>query len=428
MFEGLVRYEKKSRISPLLATDWSNPDANTWVFNLKSGVSFHNGNTLDAEDVKYSLDKIKAGGELGEIFADTIDSVNVVNNNQVEIKTAEPDPTLLNKLSFLYIIDSEAPEGSEPSLAGTGPYIIKSGTEPTGTSVQLTAYDNYHGGKPKTRALSFGVEESLDTLTKAYSEGKYNIAEIPVGKAEGISSVSQFVSNEPEISYLGLNTIKPGPLQKKEVREAIRYAVDPVALGISMDDRVTPLNQMIPESIPGYNPAIPSHQRDVNKAKELLKTAGYPDGVKLRLSHSSNTGFSDEITRQMKEAGITLEIDYHADFDEYIDYFIGGNAEIYSIIYASDILDGLDMYQSTLPPEYYANPELDAVLTKASETVDAAERLKLLQDAAVVIEQDVAAVPLFTQDTLWLMDKDYDIVQDMPSSFLSVYFYKVQLK
>lgn len=429
MFEGLVGYENKSKIAPLLGTDWTNPDSSTWVFNLKSGVTFHNGNTMNAEDVKYSIDKIKASGsDYAEVFAGTIESVKVVNDQQVEIKTTEPDPTLLNRLAFLYIIDNDTAKITEPGQAGTGPYVVKSGTTPNNENIQMVAYDNYHGGKPKTRAVSFNTEKDIDALIQAYREGKYNIAEIPVGKTEGVPYTAQFVTNEPEIFYLGLNTVKSGPLQKKEVREAIRYAVDPAALGKAMGDRVTPLSQLIPESIPGYNPAIPAYQRNVAKAKELLASAGYADGLTIRLSNSSSKEFTDELANQLKEANITLQVDFHENFDEFLDYFIGGNAEMYSIIYSSDFLDGLDMYQTTLPPEYYSNPELDSILSQAGETVDPAKRLKLLQDAAVIIDKDVAAVPLFTQDTLWLMDKDYEMVQDMPSSFLSVYFYKVQLK
>jgi ABC-type transport system substrate-binding protein len=67
-------------------------------------------------------------------------------------------------------------------------------------------------------------------------------------------------------------------------------------------------------------------------------------------------------------------------------------------------------------------------LNQAGATIDPAKRLKLLQDAAVVINSDVPVVPLSTEDNLWLMDKDYAIKQDMPSSYISVYFYDVRLK
>lgn len=429
IFEGLVRYEGKSKIVPLLAKDWSNPDSTTWVFNLKSGVAFHNGNTMNAEDVKYSIEKVKASGsDFAETFTSTIASVKAVNDSQVEIKTSESDPALLNRLSFVYIIDNEAADNSDLSAAGTGPYTVKSGTQPTTDSVQLTAYDSYHGGKPKTKAVNFGSEPDADSLIKAYNEGKYNIiGAVPTDKARN-ATAAQFVSSEPEVTFLGLNTVKPGPLQKKEVREAIRYAVDPEALGKVEGDQITPLNQLIPESIPGYNPAIEAYRRDTSKSRQLLTAAGYPNGLTLRLSYASDQTVGDELARQLKEANITLQLDRHDDFNEFIDYFSAGNAEMYYITYSSDILDSLDMFQSTLPAEYYNNPELNNILQKADQSANPADRLKLLQEGAVIVDKDVAAIPLITQDSLWLMDKDYEIVQDMPSSYLSVYFYKVQMK
>jgi ABC-type transport system substrate-binding protein len=117
------------------------------------------------------------------------------------------------------------------------------------------------------------------------------------------------------------------------------------------------------------------------------------------------------------------------DFGEFIDYFISGKAEMYYIAYASDTLDGVDIYQATLTSsDNYKNDEVSKLLDESAETVDPAKRLKLLQDVAVVADEDVPVVPLSTRDNLWLMNKDYDIAQDMPSSFLSVYFSKAQLK
>lgn len=431
IFEGLVRYEGKSKIVPLLATDWSNPDAKTWVFNLKQGVKFHNGNTMKAADVKYSIDKIKKSGtDYNDIFAGTIESVKALDDSRVEIKTTQPDPALLNRLAFLYVIDSNAPKGSEPSLAGTGPYVIQEGSKPTTRSVQMTAYNDYHGGVPKTKAVTLGSEKDVDALLKTYAEGKYNlIGEVPLARADKLSDEKQFITSEPEVAFLGMNSLKKGPLQNKKVREAIRYAVDPELLGKAEGDEVTPISQLIPDSIPGYNPAIEPYQRDVAKAKQLLSEAGYKDGITLKFSHSSSAALADELLKQLKEAGITMKVDFKEDFGEFIDLFSSGKAEMYYIIYTSDILDGLDIYETTLTTSgNYENESLNKLLEQAATTVDPAARLKLLQDAAVIIDQDVAVVPLSTRDNVWLMDRDYNLVQDMPSSFLSVYFHKVQLK
>jgi peptide/nickel transport system substrate-binding protein len=430
MFEGLVRYENKSKIVPLLATDWTNPDDKTWVFNIKSGVKFHNGNEMQATDVKYSIDLIiKSKSDFADTFTSTIDSVKVLSDSKVQIKTNTPDPSLLNKLAVLYVIDANAPKDSEPSLAGTGPYQIRSGTKPTKTEVQMVAYDGYHGGKPTTRTVSFGSEKSDDALVKAFNEGKYDmVGSVPIDTANATPGATQFITSEPEVAFLGLNAVKSGPLAKKEVREAIRYAVDPIKLGESQGDKITPLSQLIPESIPGYNPAIPVYERDVAKAKQLLAKAGYPKGLSLKFTHSSDKDFSNELARELKEAGINLKIDYRTDFNEFIDFFLSGEAEMYYVVYASDTLDGLDIFQTTLPPSNYESAPLNKLLDEAGKTVDPARRLKLLQDAAVIVNDDVPVVPLSTRDSIWLMDNDYQITQDMPSSYLSVYLYKVQLK
>lgn len=427
IFEGLVRYEDKSKIVPELASDWTNPDNKTWVFTIRSGVKFHDGHTLTAADVKYSLDTIKSGyPDLAKTYADSIASVEVSDGNKVKITTTNPDPVLLNKLSWLYIIDANLPKGAEPSQAGTGPYEIKPGTTPTSTDVQMVAFNGYHGGKPQTRALDFGSADDSAALVKAFQAGKFNIiGPVPPNDAKKVKAAKDFVSSEPNVEFLGLNTIKPGPLQNKMVREAVRYAVNPLAIGQASDTKPTLLSQLIPESIPGYDPAIKVYKQDTAKAKQLLTQAGYPNGLTLRLSTANSQQQVNEIVSEFKQAGITVNVDQHNDFDEFINYFGSGQAEMYLVDYSSDTLDGLDIYDSTVPTPYYNNPQLTALLNQASTETDPAKRLKLLQQAATIVDQDVAAVPLYGENDVWLMDKNYALRQDMPSAYISVYFSKV---
>lgn len=427
MFEGLVRYENKTKIVPDLASNWTNPDSKTWVFTVKSGIKFHDGHTLTANDVKYSIDKIIASkSELASTFASTIASVDV-SGNTVKITTTDPDPTLLNKLTFLYVIDANAPKGAEPSLAGTGPYEIKPGTQPTSKSVQMVAFDGYHGGRPTTREVSFNAEATTDNLVTGLKNHKYDlVGYILPSAASKVPNASHFTTALSDVDFVGFNTIKPGPLQNKLVREAIRYAINAKAIGQSRGSQVTPLSQMIPPSIPGYNPAIKVYQQDIAKAKQLLAQAGYSNGLTLSFSTSSGTPQElAEVTKELKAVGITLTIDNHKDFNEFVDYFTSGKAEMFTVDYSSDTLDGLDIYTTTLQSSNYNNPKLTALFDQASTTVDPAKRLKLLQDAAVIIDQDIPAVPISTEQDLWLMDKNYSIQQDLPSSYLPAYIYKV---
>ncbi len=427
MFEGLVRYENISKIAPDLASDWKNPDDKTWIFTIKKNVKFHDGHTLAPSDVKYSLDSIMASNsDFAQTFADTISSVDVVGSDQVKITTKDPDPTLLNKLTFLYVIDANLPKGAEPSQAGTGPYFIKPGTAPTDTKVQMVAYNNYHDGQPQTKALEFFGVSDADKMVKDFQAGKYNIVGYASPEQAKSSSAFRFTSTGPDVNYIAFNTVNPSPLQNKLVREAIRYAVNPQAIGAASDSQVTPLSQMVPPSVPGYNPAITPYKQNIDKAKQLLAQAGYPNGLALTLSVSADaTKSTNEIVKELKQAGITATVDSHADFDEFINYFSTGKAQLFSVDYTSDTLDGVDIYNTTLPTANYNNQQFTDLLNQANTQVDPAKRLKLLQDAAVIADKDVAVVPLSTQSYLWLMDKNYVIKQDMPSASLPVYFYKV---
>lgn len=141
IFEGLVTYRDK-KIVGNLATSWKNPDANTWVFTLRPHVTFHTGRTMQASDVVASLKAVQ-GTEVGDLYGNTIQSVTALDSQTVQITTAAPDPILLNKLVFLYVIDSHSKQANSP-INGTGPYTLAHGSKPSQKSLQLTAYNNYH--------------------------------------------------------------------------------------------------------------------------------------------------------------------------------------------------------------------------------------------------------------------------------------------
>jgi ABC-type transport system substrate-binding protein len=141
-----------------------------------------------------------------------------------------------------------------------------------------------------------------------------------------------------------------------------------------------------------------------------------------------NNKEATEASNELKQAGITVKLDLHPDFDEFISYFSAGKAEMYVVDYASDTLDAADIYQTTLPPANYDNPKVNDLLAQANTTLNPATRLKLLQQITVLVDQDVPLVPLGTTSDTWLMNKPYDIRQDSTSGYLPVYFYTVKLK
>jgi peptide/nickel transport system substrate-binding protein len=427
IFEGLVRYESKNKIVPLLATNWSNPDAKTWVFNLKQGVKFHSGGNFTAKDVKAAIDGLKSQDtDYSAIFTANIDTVTVNNDYQVTLTTKEPDAVLLNKLNSIYITEALAPKDRETTLAGTGPYVAKPGTKPSSNEINLVAYDGYHGERPLTRAVNFLTAKTTQELLDGVKNGKFNIVGTVTDKEAQGTQAFKYIVNEPEVGFFGINTTK-GPLAKKEVRQALRHGIDTQKLGETLGNKVNLKSQLIPNEIPGHNPEIQPAAYDPAKAKQLLAKAGYPNGLTINFSTGdTNPALAQETTRQLKEIGVTVKTKSYNDFNTYVDEVFGGNTEMYYLVYISDILDGVDILTTIFQDSAnYKNPKVDQLVEEASGTIDAQKRLNLLQEASKIIDDDAAIIPTYSKDLIWLMDKDYQITQDMPSTFLSAYLAKV---
>ncbi|MGD0284724.1 MAG: ABC transporter substrate-binding protein, partial [Candidatus Saccharimonadales bacterium] len=113
IFEGLVSFTNGTQIVPDLATSWTNPNTDTWIFTLRPNTYYHDGDVVTAQDVVYSWQQLNAQDQnLASYTTSTIKNVQATNNNTVEITTTAPDPVLLNRLTNLYIIDSKAPKGT----------------------------------------------------------------------------------------------------------------------------------------------------------------------------------------------------------------------------------------------------------------------------------------------------------------------------
>jgi peptide/nickel transport system substrate-binding protein len=428
VFDGLVQYENQNQIVPDLASGWTTPNSTTWLFTIKSGIKFHDGHTLTPADVVYSLNLMKnenQTNDYAETFATTLKSITAVGANQVKIVTTQPDPVLLNKLSFLYIVDKNLPKGENGSMAGTGAYQVKPGTRLMNTSIHLVAFNGFHGGQVMTKAVTLDDVSSYSALLKGYKDHQYDIIGEVSNKDLNQPNSYRFNEQDDSVAFLGLNTTS-GPLSNKLVREAIRYAVNPVQLakqgsGIT----VTSIGQLIPPTIPGYNPSITPYKQNITKAKQLLTEAGYPNGLTLTFNYSPGNSIYIPLTNQLMQVGITLKIDKSDNFNDLINNYIDGQNQITSLAYGSNTVDGADVLDSTLVQANYNNPKFYSLVNQATTTIDPSNRLKLLQQAETIVDQDIPAVPLYYNDNIYLMHKPYVLHQDLPALYISVYFYKV---
>lgn len=426
LFEGLVRYEQQDKIVPLLATNWYNASSTKWIFNLRHGVKFHSGQTMTAQDVQYSLNYAVAHQSADDQntamqFASTIQKATVTGPYQVTITTTNPDPTLLNRLTQLYIMDSTAKVGSPD--AGTGPYIITPGTTPSNNTLDLTAFNDYWGGHVYTRSVHFQSVNGSQAVAQAHN---YNlIGELSASQLAQLKGESSISVPTLGATFLGLNTMQSGsPFESLQARQAAAYALNIQQIIKVGGLAATQANQLIPSAIPGHNPSITTTPYDPAKAKQLL--AGVKDAAApLTLEYVNDASAVKEITTELNAVGFNITATQEPDLGTLVNAAVSGQTAMFYLTYDTNIFDGVDILSSTVVDPNYTNPTFDNLISKASNTIVPTTRIGLMQQASTIVATNLPDIPLYAQSELFAVSNaSYHIQLDIPSAEAGVYFWQ----
>jgi peptide/nickel transport system substrate-binding protein len=430
IFEGLTKYQNGNQIVPNLAQSWTNPDNTTWTFKLLQGVKFHNGHSLDATAVTASLKALQTS-DYGSSYATTIKDIKVVDTSTVQITTTAPDPLLPSELANLWIYDTTATKANDPGN-GTGPYNLKPGTKLNKDSLQLVADDSYHGGKPQTKELDFKLYEDAKSQVADIKLSKLDIADL--GTQAAVNEVTSlgyksYGAKSTQVYFLMPNTLKKdSPLANVKVRKAIYEAVDPAAI-MKADERTgSPATQLVPQEIPGYNPAVSRPKLDATQAKTDLTAAGFPNGFTITFTYfAPHQAMAVEVQKELAAIGVKLTLDPQTVGKDLAKKALGGGTDLFYYGYGSNLIDSSDVIQPLIiDTANYKNAAVDSLYTQASTTLNTVARLKLLQQVNQAAMDDVAVIPLFTPDAEYFAVKSNLVLQtDNLSNYIGSDFWTV---
>ncbi len=437
VFEPLVDFRDKTKLTPVLAASWTNPDSTTWIFTLKPNIKFHNGDTLTAKDVVYSYNEIKKNEDFADQVTSTIKSIEAIGDNQVKITTNGVDPILLNRLTSLLIVDSKAAGKTGPEY-GTGAYTVKTGSANDANHIDLVAVDNWYGGHVYTKEVQITVyndeTKTPDELEKQAGDdmksGKLDIVGFVADSTANTAKTAGFdtVSVEDNsIYFLVPNTLKKGsPLANAKVRQAINQAIDAEALLKAIGRTGSAESQVVRQFIPGYNSTVTRPKYDVAAAKQLLKDAGYPNGTSFTLTvFVSAKDAGEELVRQLALAGITVKLDVKNDVNTLQTGVNNGTFEAFYFADGSIYNDARDVFGNELQSANYKNTQIDTLLAQSDSTLDGAKRLDLLKQVSKLAMDDTAIVPLYSNNPKWITKQPYVLTQDLLTADLGVLFYNV---
>lgn len=444
VYETLVRYDENGEIQPLLATEWKRLDDLNWEFKLREGVKFHNGETMTANDVLFSLKRATGpdGAKVSYIMsAIDADNCKVVDDNTIIIATHEPFAPLVGYLPYIGAVVvsekefTENPEQAALNPVGTGPFKFVSWAKNDRCTYER--FDEYWGEKPAYKNLIIRTIVEANSRVIELESGSVDIAfEIPandVQRLEDNEDTAIVKSNSTVIEYLDMNVTKK-PLDDVRVRQAIDWALDEQAIV----DAVWRGNaQYSPTTVVPvmkyFDDSDTDVRYDVEKAKALLAEAGVSD-LHLTLTCTENKNRQDManiIQAMLAEVGITVEIQTY-ESGTFYDMVDAGETELFIVGWGAVGFPEPDNniygpYHSKQIPTnnmgFYKDPEMDKMLDAQRATSDGPEREKIIKDVQKYLRVNVPLVPIAnSQQVLGIRS---DVKGFVPTPAASHFFHKV---
>lgn len=408
VYEGLLKPDSEGNIIPAVAKEYQvSEDGLTYTFVLRDNVTFHNSNPVTAEDVKYSIEK-SAGitGEESLIVAfSNIKEVNVVDERTVSIVLKEMDvdfPAYVANINASIIPkDNDKPDMSP---IGTGPYMFVSRSAQE--NIICKKYDNYWGDKANIENVIFKVIPDADSIIMNLNGGAVDMmAHLTVTQAQQLSDDFELLEgtmNLVQAVYLNNNF---EPFKDARVRQALNYAVDIQSiLELTSDGKGAPIgSSMYPSFKKYYVDLSNTYPHDVNKAKELLKEAGYENSLSFSIAIPSNyqphIDVGQVVVEQLKEAGVNANIQL-IEWNSWLsDVYAGRNYEATIIGVDASSLTAralLERFNSDSDSNFvnFSNPEYDKLYKEAVSTTDDAKQIELYGNMQKILNEDAANVYL----------------------------------
>ena len=432
IFQSLTFLNRDMEIVPLLATEWERlPGDTVWVFQLREGVSFHNGEPFDAGSVKFSIETylernaagMMVGGASVAIPSSEIRRVETDGTHTVRITTARPKALLPFYLSQLYMLppghyaqlgDSERAENP----VGTGPYTVE--TRVRDSHITLAAWTDYWGPPPTQDRFTFRVIPEISTRLAELEIGTIHIiGDLPFDQAELIeSSPGVHVASIPggRRVMIGIKTTQ-GPLRDRRVRQALNHAIDFEAINQGLfGGRVERMAAVF--NPPFRHPGLRPYEYNLDRARQLLADAGYGDGFELSSLDTplgqwiQDFELAQAVAAQLAAVGVT--------FREGVRTYEWGNYRTKLLSYD---LPGLFMQASggefellteaadltiTSPSNFYRweNPAYEALWSELQETLSEERRRQIGLEMQEVVLEEAPWIFLYIQvDTYGVSDR-----------------------
>lgn len=464
VYEGLVRRGKDMAIEPALATSWEPiGDGEGWRFNLRQGVTFHDGSTFDAEDVVFSYERASdEGSDTRSWFAPVAD-VKMVDAYTVDVMTKAPNPIFPDSIANWMIMDkgwAEANSAARPdkeagnyaTLNANGTGAFKLSTRQPGLTTTLVPFDGWWDeAEHNITEATFTPIDNPATAVAALLSGDVDmINPVPIQDAarvdqrDGVKVIRGIEArvimlgfgHEADLLKYGENAGEKNPFQDVRVREAVAKAVNVDAIRQTiMRGSAEAASQLVSPAMRGYSDANAARTAyDPEGAKALLAEAGYADGFSFGLKCPNNRYLNDEavcqaVTGMLAQVGITAQLDampvsnYWPELraDNYDMYLLGWSPGTFDHEHPVRFLVTTPNSEKKLGSwnfGAFSNARVDELLPMIQSEIDDTKRQAMIDETVAIYQGEHAYVPLYVQPLVWGTQDNIELTQRPDNFFI----------
>lgn len=405
VFEGLLKPTSEGKLIPAVASDYSiSKDSKTYTFTLRKGIKFHNGNLVKLDDIIYSYERI--GGDFPataglKALSKEIKSIKKIGDNKIAITLNKADTTILSKFT-LAIIPKDV-EDIEKTPIGTGPFKFVKYLP--GQSITMDKFDDYWNPElPKLNHVKFSIFLDAQSSILALQRGEIDLyPRLSSTQVDSLKSQMTVLVNSQNLVQLMAMNNDFKPFQDMRVRQAMAYAINSQEIIDTLDNGNGHIakNPMSPVMKTYYNSKTEEvYPYNIEKAKELLVEAGYPNGFEFELSLPGNYQFHTDtgaiIAEQLKKIGVTAKLK-ELEWGTWLkDVYAGRkyDATVIAIDGKIEPFDVFSRYLSTSTTNFmnFKSEAFDKELGKIQTAKTEEEKLEIYNNAQMILAKELPGV------------------------------------
>ncbi len=467
IYEPLVRRDREGNPEPALAERWEQPSPTLWRFHLRRGVKFTDGTPFTADDVVFSVQRVRAPGSNVNSVMASVKEVRKVDDHTVEFETVDPNPILDREFTTFGIMSkqwSERNNATRPAdltsreenfatrnAMGTGPFRLVS-REPDRRTVLERNPDWWDKPTHNLQRVEFTVIANDATRVAALLSGEvdfvYTVPPQDVDRIRRTQGMQVLQGPELRTIYFGMDQSRPqllksdvqgkNPFQDVRVRRAFNMAVDAAAI-----QRTVMRGQSRPTGLlwgPGVNGFREEDDKraavDAEGAKRLLAEAGYPNGFGVTLDCPNDRYVNDEaictaVVSMLARIGVrvTLAAQTRARFFAEVNaprfntsfYMLGwspATADVHNTLF--NLAGTRDGSRGVFNNGGYSNPRVDDLIRRIGMETDQETRQRMISETAAILREDAAYVPLHQQQIVWAARQGVELVQT-PDNYIQLH-------